>query len=564
MNCLLCALNAKYTHTNLAIRSLKAYAQSPQVQLAEYTINQTRDAILKDIFLRQPQVVGFSCYIWNIGMVLSLAARLKTVLPDCRIFLGGPEVSYDAQTLLAEHPYIDFVIIGEGEAPFRRFMAGEAVETIPGIVSRKAANAPACPVPLEEIPFPYGEEEDLSNHILYYETQRGCPFSCQYCLSSVEHGVRFLPMERVRADLGFFLKKRVRQVKFVDRTFNCNKKHAMAIWQYLIENDNGITNFHMEMAAHLMDDEVLELLKGARKGLFQFEIGVQSTHEPTLEAIQRTGDFADITYWTGRVKALGTIHQHLDLIAGLPYEDYETFGHSFDDVYRLGMEQLQLGFLKLLKGSGLRQKAGEYGIRYEADAPYEVLGTPWLSYRELLRLKNIEEMTETFFNSGKALHTAAAAVADFGRPFAFYEALADWWEEEGLFALSHSKEGLYTNLYRFLTAHPMTKDSAARYGDLLKYDMLLNDRLSRLPNWLAEETEAFAEKRRAFFRDKEKTDALLPHLKGLNVSQLARRCIITAFDHRVTEGGKVGRQVLLFDYDGPNGVACHELEGFEE
>lgn len=552
MSVLLCAINAKYSHTALGVRSLAAYANHPQVSIAEYTINQLPDAILRDMFRRGPRAIGFSCYIWNIGLVLDLAAKVKKILPDCQVFLGGPEVSYEAETLLADHPAVDFIIQGEGELPFKRFVHGAPLEEIPGILTRRFQNPPSAPVPLEDIPFVYQDLEGLSHKILYYETQRGCPFSCQYCLSSVEAGIRFLPWERVDRDLQFFLDQRVRQVKFIDRTFNCNPKHAMHIWQYLIDHDNGTTNFHMELAAHLLHPEMLDLLSRARKGLFQFEIGVQSTHPPTLAAIRRAGDFSEIARAVVGIKGLGNIHQHLDLIAGLPYEGYGDFAKSFDDVYALGMEQLQLGFLKLLKGSGLRQMAEVYGIRYSDSAPYEVLSTPQLPYADLLRLKNIEEMVETYYNSGKALYTLDYAVKQYQSPFRLYEAMGDYWDQNGLFEKQHNKEGLFTNLYDFCRLDPVLSPHMSMLLDCLQLDMHTGDRLNHLPPWLPqEESPDFKQKKRAFYQNPERVAKYLPHLAGCTPAQRNRMCQIVSLEHFGD---------LLFDYHAPGGTRVHRLE----
>ena len=459
MKVLLTAVNAKYIHTSLALRSLMAYADAEgrYTKIKEYTINNRIEFIVSDIYKEKPDFIGFSCYIWNIGMIKIVAGRLKKLLPGTVLFFGGPEVSYDSAAFLEENPFADAVIRGEGEGVYKslleRWTEGGDISDIGGITYRKNGeiheNPAGEPLRLDDIPFVYANADEFKNRIIYYETQRGCPYNCQYCLSSVEKGVRFLSPERVKSDLKFFLDNKVKQVKFVDRTFNCSHEHAMIIWKYIMDNDNGITNFHMEITADILRDEAIELLKKARKGLFQFEIGVQSTNRLTIEAVKRNAAFGGIADVVRKVAEAGNIHQHLDLIAGLPYEDYESFGRSFDDVYALEPEQLQLGFLKLLKGSGLRRDADKYGIVYADEAPYEVLYTKDISFDGLLRLKGIEEMVETFYNSGKAKNTIRYMVEKNGRAFSFFETLALWWEKNGYDEISHSKMDLYGRLFDF-------------------------------------------------------------------------------------------------------------------
>ncbi len=454
---LLVGINAKYIHTNLALRDLRAYALARgnfSVQLQEFTINQPLDQILEGIYRAEPALIAFSCYIWNLDLVQKLGDDLKQILPRVPIICGGPEVSFESVRFLQENPWADGVLSGEGEEAFfqllRAVRGEQAYGEVPSLIWRRngeiVENPLAEPLDLQEIPFPYGQGEDLSNRIVYYESSRGCPFRCRYCLSSLAGNVRLLPLERVYQDLDFFLKRQVRQVKFVDRTFNCNREHAMGIWRYLIEHDNGVTNFHFELAAHLLRPQELELLRTAREGLFQFEIGVQSTNASTIQAIDRTTDFQTIGRACRTIASFGNIHQHLDLIAGLPWEDFASFGRSFDDVYALGPEQLQLGFLKVLKGSGMYRDAARYGILYRHRPPYEVLQTHVLPYGDLLRLKEVEAMVELYYNSCRFSQGVEYLVSLWPRPFLFYLELGEFFLQRGYTPSSLTESRQYEGL----------------------------------------------------------------------------------------------------------------------
>lgn len=570
MKLLLTAINAKYIHSSLAIRSLRQYASryGEQIVTQEFTINQDSDYILEQLYHQKADVIGFSCYIWNREMILQLAENLKKISPQTIIFVGGPEVSYDAKELLSTCPYVDLVIRGEGESTFLD-LAGHwidgtpVLEEIPGITYRLpdgtvAENVPRAPLSLGEIPFVYDDLSDFSHRIIYYETQRGCPYQCQYCLSSVENGVRFLPEERVKRDLDFFLSHKVMQVKFVDRTFNCNRRHAQMIWQYLMEHDNGVTNFHMEITADLLDDETLALLKKARKGLFQFEIGVQTTNPQTMKAIRRAVSFEKLSQVVQKIKAMENIHVHLDLIAGLPLEDYDSFGRSFDDVYRLEPDQLQLGFLKLLKGSGLRQDAERYDICYRSQAPYEVLSTACLSFEDLCRLKLVEEMVETFYNSPKALRTIQFITTLVSSPFVFFQSLGDFWEEKGYRAVKHNRAEYSELFYKFCCSQKELTPYLDVIADLLRFDLYLGENARRMPEalqWNAPDTK---EAKSRFYHDKEQMEACLPHLSGYNAAQLSRMCHIELFRCDVCSLGHgqhipaPGLTAVLFDYSRRN------------
>lgn len=559
MKVLLAALNAKYIHSSLALRSIKAYADpnGTFTVIKEYTINNRIEQIVKDIYKEKPDVIGFSCYIWNIEMIKVIAARLKKVLPNTVMMFGGPEVSYDAAEFLKINPFADIVMKGEGERIYKNILDmfsadDDNYNKIYGISYRKNGkifdNPNAVPLKLDEIPFVYNDVSDLKNRIIYYETQRGCPYNCQYCLSSIEKGVRFLSFERVKHDLQFFLDNNVKQVKFVDRTFNCNHEHAMRIWKYLMEHDNGITNFHMEITADILKDEAIKMLKNAREGLFQFEIGVQSTNERTIDAIKRNAAFGGIANVVRKISEGGNIHQHLDLIAGLPYENYESFANSFNDVYELDPEQFQLGFLKLLRGSGLRYDADKYGIVYADEAPYEVLYTKELTFDEILRLKDLEEMVETFLNSGKALTAVKYAINISGNPFQFFEQLADWWSENKHFDVSHNKMELYDKLFEFFNQYESVAKELDKLKELLRYDIFLGDNMKTIPKSL-ERKMGDDEKQfeREFYTIEENVKKYIPKLMGYTPKQLLRMCRIEFFDIDIETYDK-GVTAVLFDY----------------
>ena len=507
MKFLLTALNAKYIHPNLAVYSPRAAAlaaapasdkhESFSVELAEFTINHRTEEILRDLFLRKPDVLLFSCYIWNIVYVRELAENCRKIMPEVPVWLGGPEVSYDAEKFLRENPAADGILCGEGEETFRLlaecYAAGQAdtehLAEIPGLVFREPVESAARPIrvntpaplpDLSALPFPYGELAEFENRIIYYESSRGCPFSCSYCLSSIEKSVRFRDIEKVCRELQFFLDRRVPQVKFVDRTFNCRKSHAMAVWSYILEHDNGITNFHFEIEAELLDEEELALLERMRPGLVQLEIGVQSANRETLKAVRRSTDLEQLRSVVERIRDGKNIHQHLDLIAGLPFEDYESFGHSFDQVFALKPEQLQLGFLKVLKGAPMYEDARKYGIAYRSQPPYEVLFTPWLPFSDILRLKMIEEMVEIYYNSHQFGMTLGQLIPRFSSAFAFFEQLALYYErnQEGQ---KSSRVRKYELLLGFASEHfPEDED---RYRELLTIDYYLRERAKARPSF---------------------------------------------------------------------------------
>ncbi len=598
MEFLLAAVNAKYIHSNPAIYSLRAYARqaleagnsgemhkegtgaaageqreascSVRIELAEYTINQQLQEILSDLYLRRPEAVGFSCYIWNWRMIQELIEELHKLLPETDIWLGGPEVSYAGEEIYKQFPYLAGIFVGEGEATFRDVVAyyeernqlreckdgvesapnarkqrgreNGALSKIPGLYLPTGFTAPREPLNLDELPFLYEDLEPFTNRIIYYESSRGCPYSCSYCLSSIDKSVRFRNREIVKQELQFFLDKQVAQVKFVDRTFNCNHDHAMEIWKYLKDHDNGVTNFHFEIAANLLKDEEITLLNSLRPGLVQLEIGVQTTNPQTLEAIHRRMDVEELA---GIVKALqkgNNIHLHLDLIAGLPYEDYESFGNSFNRVYGMEPEQLQLGFLKVLKGSYMQEKAKEYGLVYGNRPPYEVLYTKWLSYEDVIRLKQVEEVLELYYNSGQYPHTLKQLVRAFDTPFQMYEQMADYFREQGYFLNSPSRAYRYQVLFDFACKYDGARTEM--YRELLLFDMYLRENLKSRPDF-AQDAADQKEFLRDFYRKEEEERRYLPDYQGYDWKQLSKMTHLEYFRYPL-EG------YVLFDYQNRN------------
>ena len=490
MKILLAACNAKYIHSNLAVYDLKAYSSDydEHVILREYTINQPKDEILKDIYSSGADVVCFSCYIWNISFVRELIRDLVKILPKTAFWAGGPEVSYDAEKFLTEMPEMTGVMVGEGEKTFHDLLefyidGKDGLEEISGIAYRTGDkiihNGWRELMDLSAIPFVYEHLEKFENRIIYYESSRGCPFSCSYCLSSIDKKLRFRDLELVKKELQFFLDHRVPQVKFVDRTFNCKHEHAMTIWKYILEHDNGVTNFHFEISADLLREEEMELMSQMRPGLIQLEIGVQSTNPETIRAIHRHMDLKKLEHCVNRVHSFRNIHQHLDLIAGLPYEDYDTFHQSFNDVYQMKPDQLQLGFLKVLKGSLMQKEAEVYGIVYKEKEPYEVLSTNWLTYGEVLKLKMVESMVEVYYNSGQFWHTLEYLVPFEKDAFTFYEKLGSFYEKKGYSEISHSRMRRYEILLEYLQEETDVPTEVA--AQKMLYDLYLREKLKKRP-----------------------------------------------------------------------------------
>mgnify|MGYP001773336253 FL=1 len=498
MKILLAACNAKYIHSNLAVYDLKAYSSDydEHVILREYTINQPKDEILKDIYSSGADVVCFSCYIWNISFVRELIRDLVKILPKTAFWAGGPEVSYDAEKFLTEMPEMTGVMVGEGEKTFHDLLefyidGKDSLEEISGIAYRTGDkiihNGWRELMDLSAIPFVYEHLEKFENRIIYYESSRGCPFSCSYCLSSIDKKLRFRDLELVKKELQFFLDHRVPQVKFVDRTFNCKHEHAMTIWKYILEHDNGVTNFHFEISADLLREEEMELMSQMRPGLIQLEIGVQSTNPETIRAIHRHMDLKKLEHCVNRVHSFRNIHQHLDLIAGLPYEDYDTFHQSFNDVYQMKPDQLQLGFLKVLKGSLMQKEAEGYGIVYKEKEPYEVLSTNWLTYGEVLKLKMVESMVEVYYNSGQFWHTLEYLVPFEKDAFTFYEKLGSFYEKKGYSEISHSRMRRYEILLEYLQEETDVPTEVA--AQKMLYDLYLREKLKKRPVFASDQKQ---------------------------------------------------------------------------
>ncbi len=493
---LLCAVNAKYIHSNLAVRYLKKYCESSihHITLDEFSINDSINNILKSLYLSDADIYGFSCYIWNIRMVLDICSSLRKAKPGAVIILGGPEVSYDPESVLSVNEFIDYLVVGEGEASFLELLDSltstePELIGIKGIAYRDGRNIivnPPRPLieDLSHLPFPYKRFDDLNNRIVYYETSRGCPFNCQYCLSSTIHGVRFLPLERIKSDIRFFIEAGVRQVKLVDRTFNCDIDRAVTIMEYIISL-GGDTNFHFELAADLINDSFLDTARKSPAGLFQFEIGVQSTNPLTLHAIDRTMNFDKVSSNVNKLVSYGNSHIHLDLIAGLPYEDMESFRKSFNDVYSLHPDMLQLGFLKLLKGSAIREASTAYGMEYHSFTPYEVINTHWLTYSELLLLKDVEQVLEQYHNSGRFRNTLPFLLQSTrAEPFGFFLKLADYWNRNSLFGSSRNINELYKILLHFIEEgyfYILETAQLKLLNEYLKLDWLLFTRSGSMP-----------------------------------------------------------------------------------
>ena len=498
MKILLTAINAKYIHSNLAIYSLKACAgkYESNVELAEFTINNQKDYILEEIYKRHPDVLCMSCYIWNIDYVESVVREFHKICPDVPVWVGGPEVSYEVERFLAEHDYITGVMIGEGEDTFRElcqhYVDGDIrLEDIKGIAIREKSGKaiitqPRCIMDMSQIPFCYDTMEDFSNRIIYYESSRGCPFSCSYCLSSVDKTLRFRDIELVKKELKYFIDQKVPQIKFVDRTFNCNHKHAMEIWKFIKENDNGVTNFHFEISADLINDEELELISDMRPGLIQLEIGVQSTNEVTIKEIHRTMKLDLLKDIVTKIQAGGNIHEHLDLIAGLPYEGYESFRKSFDEIYELKPNQLQLGFLKILKGSYMYEHAVEYGIVYHDKPPYEVLKTNWLSFDEVLKIKQVEEMLEVYYNSGQFEVTMKIFEKMFDSAFDMFRQMGEFYEQNGYFGMNHSRIKRCEILLDFVKQYEFKEEHVHIIEEALIFDLYYRENCKSRPSWASD------------------------------------------------------------------------------
>ena len=582
MKFLLAAIHAKYIHSGLAVYSLRSYAGKElreYIEVAEYTINQRMDQILADIYRRRPDVIGFSCYIWNISMVKRLARELAKLLPGVPIWLGGPEVSYEYEKLLEEFPEVTGIMAGEGEETFRELLRAyldawqenlrNVSVKIPGTATREGFFGIREPLDMNRLPFYYeelvaAEKEEFKNKIIYYESSRGCPFRCCYCLSSIEKQVRLRDAELVKRELHFFLDRRVKQVKLIDRTFNCNREHALEIWKYLLEYDNGITNFHFEIAAELLTQEELELFSRMRPGLIQLEIGVQTTNRETLQAIHRPENPERLKMTVMSIREFRNIHQHLDLIAGLPFEDLESFRQSFNDVFSMKPDQLQLGFLKVLKGSEMFERAEEYGIVYQSEPPYEVLYTKWLSYEDVQELKKVEEMLELFYNSDQFSYTLQVLQKFFEAPYDMFLALAEFYEEKGFFINSPSRSYRYEVMLEFAESRNAGEGVSKLFRELLTFDLYLREKAKSRPSFAKDIHDRYQEIS-AFYRRQEKEPDLLSGYveKGYDSRQMMRMTHMDIFHYPVwdekwlsgvksSEVHREGEWFVLFDYERRN------------
>lgn len=553
MKVLLTAINSKYIHSNLAVYSLKKYAEermnavNTKIEIAEFSINQLFEEILSALYMKKADVYAFSCYIWNIELVKKLATELKKLCPESEIWLGGPEVSFEAESFLEKNLAVDVIMRGEGEETFFNLVTLSKTERagIAGITYRDGdivSNAAGQLLSMDEIPFYLETEkgaETFENRIIYYETSRGCPFSCSYCLSSIDKSVRFRDLELVKKELAYFIEKKVKQVKFVDRTFNVNEKHTLAIWEFIHGYDNGITNFHFEISADILTEKELTLLSKMRPGLVQLEIGVQSTNPETLKAIKRYADFEKIKNNVFKVNSFGNIHQHLDLIAGLPFEDYESFKRSFNEVFSLSPHQLQLGFLKVLKGSEMNERREEYGIIYNSNPPYEVLKTKWITYEEILKLKAVENAIEEFYNSRQYVFAILYALRFFENPFNFFEKLADYLENEKC-GQKLSRADKYRLFRGFIVNTTMVESGcfdSEFFDEILLYDIYLRENCKKRPKW-AKPCKKQSEYRKQFEGFYEELPEYF-HIEEFS-------CDIPK---SAKEGKRVGNpQAILFDY----------------
>lgn len=573
MKLLLVAINAKYIHSSLAVKSLEDYAKSKDVnlkdyvELAEYTINNTKNYIIEEIYKKNPDVIAFSCYIWSYSYVRDIARNIKRVLPKADIWFGGPEVSYDASDILISMPEVTGVMRGEGEKTFFELAQAyveyghsmsdceeklsEALRGIPGLVYRDTKGIQTCldrePMDLNELTFPYENISDYENKIIYYEGSRGCPFSCSYCMSSIDKRVRFKNLDKIKKELAFFIENEVPQVKFVDRTFNCNHEYTKSIWRFLIENDKGKTNFHFEIAADLLDDEEIEIIASMRPGLIQMETGIQTTNPLTIKEIDRHMDFNKVADRVRKIASVGNVHQHLDLIAGLPYEGYESFKKSFDDVYALRPNQLQLGFLKVLKGSKMHRKQKDYGIEHLYEPPYEVLSTNELSYKELLHIKLVEEMTEIYYNSGQFEKTLLMLEREYQSPFDLFHELGEFYESRGLRGINHSRQARYDILRDFIEEKGFEHKEI--YDETMLYDLYLRENLKSRPAWAAASKDY-----RSFYTNSDNIKAYLGEYERYEYKQIIRMTHMETFSLDYTQwkdkAELKNKEVdILFDYN---------------
>ncbi|VIH38809.1 radical SAM domain-containing protein [Clostridioides difficile] len=569
MKILLTTLNSKFIHTNLAIRYLKEFVRDLiEVDMKEYTINNDLDYILKDIYKNEYDIILFSTYIWNVGDIVKLCDNLKKIRPNTKIALGGPEVSYDSYDAMKKYDFVDYILYGEGELIFRdlvlHLQGKMEINDVNGLVYRQGneiiVNKPMELLQnLDEIPSPYENlnPREYENRIVYYESSRGCPFNCQYCLSSTIPGLRYFSLERIKRDLKALIDARVSQIKFIDRTFNANRKVAMEIMDFLMKNDNGYTTYHFEVTAYLIDDKMLEFLADCKEGLFQFEIGVQSTNEKTLDAVGRRDDFKKLSHVVQTVASYRNIHQHLDLIAGLPYEDYKSFENSFNDVFNLGIEHLQLGFLKMIKGTGMRKVADEHGFKYKDYAPYEFLYNNYISYEETLKLKDIEDILERYYNSKNFVLSMRYIIGRFYKqsPFKFFEVFAKYFDENGYFDLAQGKNQLYKILMDFYNEKINIDNDV--FNDILKYDYISLGKTSNIPQFFNKlDVDDFKNRCHVFLQDKLSLSTYLPSFVDKPAKHIIKYVHFEPFRFNVVDLKndinteiREAENVVLFEYD---------------
>lgn len=559
MNILLVAINAKYIHSNLAIYNLKACAKEfeDSIKLAEFTINEYPDVILREICKERPDFVAVSCYIWNKRHVEEIFMNFNKIFPDVPLWIGGPEVSYESEVFLEEHPCFTGVMKGEGEETFyevlrQNFKDGFRLEDIEGITFRNSEgiiikNRLRRVIDMDRIPFVYKNIEAFKNKIVYYESSRGCPFSCSYCLSSIEKQVRFRDIGLVKEELLFFIENNVSLVKFVDRTFNCDRIRAREIWKFIAENDRGVTNFHFEIGADLLQEEDFNIFKSMREGLIQLEIGIQSTNKVTLREIKRAADLEKIKLAAENIRKNNNIHQHLDLIAGLPWEDFDSFKNSFNEVFSLRPNQLQLGFLKVLKGSHIYEKSEEYGIKYNNFPPYEVLYTNWITYEDIVRLKGVEEMVETYYNSQQFCRSLEETLKYYDNAFDFFDEIADFYEKKDYNRKNHSRIARYDILREFVKER-LHRDTYKKIEECLIYDLYARENLKSRPNWALSQLQ-YKDLIYGFYRREEENPVYLKGYENYNFKQMLKMTHIEVFEK--TEDGK---SAYLFDYQNRNPV----------
>lgn len=569
MNNLITTLNSKFSHSSLSVRYLQKFVEDEiyKPDIIEFTINQHVDDIVRAIYEGDYQMIAFSCYIWNYEMTLKIAEDIKMVSPETILIFGGPEVSYKPEDIMGEFGFIDYIISGEGELTYRDlcehiFLNSKPLDSIRGLTYRNEVvisnESQELINNLDIVPFPYDDLSDLENRKIYYESSRGCPYNCQYCLSSMTGRLRFFSFERVKSDLKFFLDSEVEQIKFVDRTFNANPKRALEIFKFLHENDNGITNFHFEMVASLIDSDTLKFLEKVRTGLFQFEIGVQTTNDEAISAIDRNIEFKNISEIVKLLSSYKNIHLHLDLIAGLPYENYESFLNSFEDVYDLRPEKLQLGFLKLLKGSGLRINSDKYGYIYSKHAPYEVFKNDYISFNELISLKYLENILDSYYNSNYFKHSLDIIVkSHYNRAVEFYVEFSLYWKENRLFDKPHKHIRLYEILMEFYTKKEFSNLSA--FKELVKHDYFSYNQKAPFGVFDISVSKSFTNSCYSFLKDSEELREWLIDSNNESPKSLLKRLKFINFDYDIFEiinlnslNVQLKPTIVMYDYNVDN------------